>query len=135
MKRLENNILYVDIEDLIYLGYISPISEFEAKKLYNSKNNAIPFNNPKSIEVFMNNKKILDYNYIVNLSIEDINKELIKLEESIFYYEHQFFNLVMKDFLNKDIERKRTLRWLNHQKDTLNKILEYKQNKIAKKLK
>ena len=84
MKRLENNTLYVDIEDLVYLELIKPISDFEAKKYYRAKKDSIPFNNPKSIEFFMNNENILDYNFLINLSLEELNKMLIKLEERIF---------------------------------------------------
>lgn len=135
MKRLENNVLYVDIEDLIYLELIAPMSEFEARKYYNTRNNEMHFESPKSIEFFMNNEEILDYNEVIKLSKEEINKKLIKIEERIFYYEHQFFNLTNKNLLEKEKERKRALRWLKHQKATLNRILTAKQYEIAKKLK
>ena len=134
MKRLENNTLYVDVEDLIYLGLIAPMSEFELKKFYNSKNNALPFTSPESIKYFQDNKDILDYDYLNTLSSEELRKMLISIEERIFYYEHQFFNLVTKDFLSKDKERKKELRMLNHNRSTLLKLYEGKKYNESTKL-
>ncbi len=128
MKRLDNNILYVDIEDLEYLGIIPPTSDITAKIYYRARYGAVPFQNPKSIEFFQNCKEIDDYDDLISLSSEEITSMLIKIEEEIFFCEHQFFNLVQTNFLARDEERKRKLKKLYHQKETLNKILNKKRN-------
>ena len=137
MKKIQDNKIYVDLEDLIYLGISSNILDRIKKGELKLINKSVVFSSPEEIDFFKRRDDILDYDYITSLTPEELEKELIKNEEMIFYYENQFFNLTIfnnNSLVEKDKKRKQILKKLYYKRDTLTNYLKDK-NPIQRVLK
>jgi len=137
MKKIQDNKIYVDLEDLIYLGISSNILDRIKKGELKLINKSVVFSSPEEIDFFKRRDDILDYDYITSLTPEELEKELIKNEEMIFYYENQFFNLTIfnnNSLVEKDKKRKQILKKLYYKRNTLTNYLKDK-NPIQRVLK
>ena len=68
MKKIRDNKLYVDLEDMFYLGLTDRIMNY--KRL----DRALEINDIETINYILFKDDIYDFDYINNLSFDEINK-------------------------------------------------------------
>ena len=114
MKRIRDNRLYVDLEDMFYLGLADKVKNYKMDK------GLLEINDSLTINYILFRDDIYDYDYIDSLSDEEIRSMLIKLEEDIFFYDHQYLNIFPTNMLvEKDKKRKKMLNECNYRSHTL----------------
>ena len=82
MKIIRDNKVYVNIQDIIYLKLLP---EFVLNEFIHSNynNDLIEFTNPLSIDFFKSREDILDYDLVVNLSNEELDKLINDLTKKL----------------------------------------------------
>ena len=126
MKILRDNALYVELSDIIILAKLPDVTSEELANNYNRDDLFIKFQDEESICFFNKKECIIDYDYVSNLSDDEIDKEISCIEYKL---DNMFKDNKKTFFKNSNNYNDIRLRMLKILKHNLYSLINYKSHR------